>query len=401
MSLDHTQDLTGSEQHRLIQLYPTPDFVKQASHEQLCGDPATLPPHVYAGVSKRVYPCHTKAATWMSALFYGDKSTEFSAHEAEEIKKRLLKSAEFHGIGSNVRVLWSKMAADAATGQLKLKDSDFALVWDTGTHKERHYPLRNAGEVKQASHWFGEHHRDFSFNDKHTIAYKIMTKAAEFGAATENTELIEKCAGMGYCSAADAAAAWERRASLTTTKHPDYSAEASRMATVIKSATFEARDQGRRIKMAGLMEQFDHLTGLNKLYDDGGLARPEDVFFQITEKVAADFLSNHVQTTTGAVYEKLALDRLDIATVRQWMGDDVADEVGGVMLDTQKLAAIVPTLPRPDAEMFEQMARTVGISAIAREKSAAAQGLTRDEMEALAAEYGHEQSLNVAEPALI
>jgi hypothetical protein len=89
----------------------------------------------------------------------------------------------------------------------------------------------------------------------------------------------------------------------------------------------------------------------------------------------------------------MALDRLDISHIRQWLGDEFADEVGGVMLDTTKLAAIVPTLPRPEAEMFERMASAAGISVFARDKTAMDRGLTREEMEALAAQYGQEQAV--------
>lgn len=401
MNLDHTQDLTGKDQHRLTQLYSPPAFVKQANHEQLYGDPTKLPPHLYAGATKRVYPCHTKAATWMSALFFGDKRKNIPQPESEAIQRNLVKMATHFGIVNEINTLWAKMAADALDGLSQLPDDVFALVWDTGDRKERHYPLRNAAEVKMASHWFGNYHQDFTFSDKHTIANKIMVKAAEFGAGIENAELIDRCAGFGYCAASDAAAAWEKRAGLVRTRFPDYSDAAVKLAKSIKEATFEARDQGRRVKMAGLMDTFDRQTELYKLYDAGGLERPEEVLFKITEKVASEFLRDHVQTTTGAVYEKMALQKLPINIVRQWMGDDIADAVGGYEVDMDKLASVLPTLPRPDAEMFEQMARSIGVQVFAREKGAMHQGLTPDEMTALAAEYGQGQSLTPMATALI
>ncbi len=401
MILDHTQDLTGADQHRLTQLYSPPDFVKQAAHEQLYGTTETLPPHVFGSVNRRVYPCHTKAATWMSALFFADKQTQLPWAEAASVRERLIKSATHWGILPVVEGLWEKMAADAAQGYAKLADADFALVWTAEGRKERHYPLRNGNEVKMASQWFDTYHREFGFDDKHTIAAKILTKAAAFGAAVVNPELLDRCAGFGYCAAATAATAWDKRASLAQQRFPEHAAEAVKLAKAIRSGTLEARDQGRRVKMAGLMDQFDRQTSLYKLYDDGGLERPEDVLFGVTEKVAGDFLKNHVQTTTGAVYEKMALDSLTIDNVREWLGDEMADAVGGVMLDTTKLAEIVPTLPRPEAAMFERMAHAAGIPVFAREKAAMDQGLSRDEMQALAADYGQAASLNVPGVALV
>jgi len=172
------------------------------------------------------------------------------------------------------------------------------------------------------------------------------------------------------------------------------------MASTIRGAAFEARDQGKRIKMAECMDQFDRQTELHHLYDEGGLPRPEDELFQITEKVAGDFLKNHVQTTTGAIYEKNALAGLSPDIIQEWMGDEMVDACGGAMLDVEKMAEIVPTLPKPDAEMFERMTSAAGIPTFAREKAAHDQGLSRDEMQTLAKEYGQERSLQ-ADAALI
>lgn len=401
MDLDHTQDLHGVSQHRLTQLYSPPDFVKQASHEQLYGGDEPLPAHIYGSVSRRVYPCHTKAATWMSALFFADTQQKLPKAEADTVRERLIKSANHWGIQHHVTTLWEKMAADAAVEGGTLPDSAFAMVWvDNNKNKERRYPLRNAQEVKTASDWFGRYHDQFAFADKHTIATKILSKAASFGAVVMNSELLDRCAGYGYCAAEQAAEAWEKRAGLVRASHSDYAEQAMKIAKTIREGVLEARDQGKRIKMASLMDQFDNQTHISRLYGDS-LERPEDVLFCITEKVASEFVGNHVQTTTGAVYEKMALDKLDIGHVRKWLGDEFADEVGGVMLDVTKLAAIVPTLPRPEAEMFERMTNAAGISVFAREKAAMDRGLTMVEMESLAAEYKQGEALHSDDSVLI
>ena len=388
LCLDHTQDVSGAEQHRLTQLYSPPDFVKKASHEQLCGGEERLPSHVFGSVGRRVYPCHTKAATWLSALFFADKQGQLPADEAEIVKSRLLKSAAHWSIQPAVEALWSKMAADATACESQLTDDDFAMVWTTDAgDTERHYPLRNGAEVKMASQWFDINHSEFTFADKNTVASKILVKAAAYGVTVANPELLDRCAGFGACSAAMAADAWEKRAQLVRQSRPDYAEQALQVAQSLRSDMPLFRERQQRVKLASLLDQFDRQTALHRLYDDGGLERPEDALFSITEKVASAFVDDHVQTTTGAVYEKTALDSLSITHVRQWLGDAFADEVGGVMLDTTKLAALVPTLPRPAAAMFERMAQAAGVPSIARDKSAAVSGLSDDDTAALAAEY--------------
>src|SRR6187549_1794559 len=46
--LDQSQDVSGSELHRLTTIYTPPDFVKVASAERLFGDPDSQPRHSYA-----------------------------------------------------------------------------------------------------------------------------------------------------------------------------------------------------------------------------------------------------------------------------------------------------------------------------------------------------------------
>lgn len=381
---DHTQDLTGTEKHRLTQICPAPEFVKSASHDQLCGNPETLEAHLYANATDRVYPCHTKAATWMSALFFGDKCDQLSQTKAAQAKQRIWKAAGYWGIQPMVQDAWDKVAAAKQAGVHNLTDDDFALVWEQGGKKERHYPLRNAAEVKQASNWFNEHHAQFNFDDKHMMATRILEKAAAYNAAVENAELLQRCAGRGYCPKADAVAAWTKRSELVANTKPDYAMQARKMADSINASNMEIHEQGRRIKLASVMSQYDHVTGLRRLYsEDGGLERPEDVLFKVTEKVAREFVSDHVQTINGAIYEKAALSNLDIEQIQKWMGDDIADACGGVLLDTEKLAELLPTLPRPDADMFERMAEAANVPVSFKEKSASAAGFHAEHADAL------------------
>lgn len=369
ITLDHTQDLTGRDQYRLTQSYPPPDFVKTANHQQLYGDAESAPNHAYAIQSLRLYPCHTKAATWMSALFLGDKEQHLPATAAAACKEHLRKMAHYWGIEQDVTALWEKMAADRQTPEPALTDEDYALVWQDGDRKERHYPLRNGLEVKTASEWFVKHHKRLNFSDKRAIADKILKQASRHGAAIADRDLLDRCAGFGYCGKDQAVAAITKRAQLLRSRAPEYVEQVTKVAQSLEQATLEVRDHGRRIKIAEILDQLDHATGLNKLYDDG-LERPEEVLFQVTEKVASDFLSSHVQTTTGAIYEKMALQSLNMSSVREQMGDDFAEAVGGDRLDMDKLAEVLPTLPRPDASMFERLARSQGIKAAAVTKAA-------------------------------
>ena len=388
--LDHTHDLSGTETHRLTQLYPPPEFVKQASRDQLYGpeDSSTQPAHLYADVRKQNYPCHSKAATWMSALFFLEKGTQYKAAEAQAIGQRLEKAAAYFQIQPELDQLKRAMAEDSGDDLAKLADADFALVWASEQGKDRHYPLRNAQEVKMASEWFTQYRDQFTFTDRHTMANKICIKAAEHHVMLDDPEMFQKTAGFGHCAADLIAQTLEKRANLVARKYPEYTAEMRKMAASVRANPPGARDNGMRLKIAEIIDQFDRQTQLTQLYHDGGLEMPEDVLFQITEKVAHDFADQHFSVTSGAFYEKSALEQLTPDQVREWMGDDFADEVApGLHVDVSKMATIAATLPRGDAEIFERMCGSLDIQPFARDKAASASGVSKTELFALAQQY--------------
>ena len=356
--LDQAHDVSGRETHRLTALYPAPDFVKSAGQERLHGD-ETLPRHMYADQHNKLYPCHTAPATWMSALFFSDKQAQFNETEAATIKSRIQKAAEYFGIAGAVTELEEKVAASAGLDLNALPDSDFAIVWrtDSGT-VERHWPLRNASEVKFAAAHFKSHRDEFVFTDRHTIATKILEKAAQYGADTSDADdSLELAAGYGMCAAKMASDMLKERARLVQRQHGDLAAELVKLAAIVDQNPEKAREAETRLKLAAVVDGFDKNTKLYRMYDAGGLPRPEEVLFAVTEKVARDFLGQNVETTTGNVYALDDLEKLAVEDVRDWMGDDFADAVsaGGVYMDREKLAEIVPTLDRGMAATLDRL----------------------------------------------
>lgn len=381
--LDQTQDLTGAEWHRLTSLFAVPDFVKLASHEQRLGDTTILPPTVYAYPQQRLYPCHTKAATWASAAFFTEKQANWSADVAAAIWTRIKQAAAYWQIEPLIEQLTAAMTKSAAA--ILLTDADYALVWGADDVKQRHYPLRNGAEVKAASAWLEKFRDDFTLEDRQQIAAKVLVKAASFNVTPDNNEYLCRTAGFGYCTQQQLAECWTKRANLVRRQQPAYAERATAVAAAVMAAPIDFRDHDTRVKLAVLMDQFDTETRLNKLYGDG-LERPEDQIFQITEKVASETAQAYVSTTSGTVYEKAAMADISLDDVRGWLGDDIADAVAiaGCHLDTEKLAAVIGTLPRPDAQVFDRLAASLGIQPFARSKSAAV-GFTAAQLQELAA----------------
>jgi hypothetical protein len=286
----------------------------------------------------------------MSALHFADKQANYDEKGAANVKAKLRASAQFFGVSGLVEELFSKVAAANAVDLNSLGDDSFAIVWaDETGDKTRHWPLRNATEVKFASAHFKKHRDEFTFADRYTIAQKILVKAAEFGSDTSDAGgTLELAAGLGSCAAKVASDMLRSRAALVARKNPQDAAGLVKLAEVVDSNPEYARSQETRVKLAAAVDEFDRANNLCYLYGDGGLDRPEEVLFAITEKVANDFMQAHVETTTGNVYDLSDLEKLAVDDLRNWLGDEFTDAVtaGGVYLDRDKLAAIVPTLDR-------------------------------------------------------
>lgn len=372
--LDQTQDTSDRETHRLTTLFPRPDFVKTAARERTHGDD-TLPRHVYADAHNKLYPCHTAAATWLSALFFNDKQAHFTEKAAGEIQERIRAAAKYFGILGAVTELEEKIAALNDIDMEKLSDDHFAIVWQSELGgKDRMWPLRNGTEVEFAAQHFNKYRDDFRFEDRQKIAEKILVKAAEYDAdVSDHLHTLELTAGHGECATKVATEMLRNRATLVWRKNKEAAAEMFNLADAMDNNPEKAREHETRLKIASAVDEFDRVNHLTRLYDDkGGLLRAEEVLFAVTEKAARDFMSENVETTTGNVYALADLEKLAIEDVRNWLGDEFADAVtaGGVYLDQEKLAAIVPTLDRGMASTLDRLMQEKQIAPVVQTKEA-------------------------------
>lgn len=402
--MDQTLDLTGAVRHRLQQQFDAPEFVKTASHAAIHGDDAVpLPDHVYADRRRRLFPCHTKAATFVSAMYFGDKANEFQEPERNAIQQQLQAAATHWGINAQIGDLWHKMATAAKQGQLTLSDDDFAVVFGDVGARQRLYPLRNPTEVKAAAAWFAKYRDELEYDDRQTIASRILTKSAAMqvtGIPLEHHELLNRCAGYGSCPISEAADACEKRATLISRSHQPFAAELKKLAQHVRTTKRDIRDNQWRIDLARTLDQIDSHCKLAQYYGQG-LDRPEDSLFMITAKVASDMLDQHFTTVTGNVYATDDLSRLQVNDVRSWMGQELADILTQAQTDGQqlasKLATLSKTLPRPDAVMFDRMVAAAGIQPVHTTKTA--QEIPAATRHELAAGYRNSRATTASAPA--
>ena len=385
-AIDQSTDITSQMRHVIQKLHTVPEFVKKASDNDQFGDPETLQTHVYADPSKRTFPCHTKAATWVSAAYFAHQQSQYAEGQREFVKERLTKTAQFFGIGQLVDALFKEAAAVNSYEDAVTPDSAYALTWtDTAGNPQRKYPLRNPSEIKVAAEWFNDNWSQFDFDMRHSMARKLFTKMAEYSVTIDDTSQIERSAGFGYCEKSAMTRAWEKRAVISRKQYPEYANQAEAVAAALAVSDIDMRDFDLRTKMASSMDDFDNQTMLRKYYGES-IDWPENTLFAITEKIASDFLNDHVMTTTGSVYKQADLRKLTSGDLQDWMGTDFMQKCGGVITDHRTLTEVLPALSKVDAQLFDKLAAAKGIKTSARD-TAADNSITDDELQAYALAY--------------
>jgi hypothetical protein len=309
--------------------------------------------------------------------FFLDKRAEFRPVDASAVEDRIMHCAEVHGIHDSIRQLKVAFDTNVPNSDALLPDEDFALVWEDDGGKHRRYRIQNPAEVKAAADYLHKHrdHPAMTFEVRQQIADKILQKQAQLGVTLGLlNEFVEKQAGHGACSSHEAAEMILTRVHASR-KGPgplsELQTEMLKLAKMIAQHPAKLREPGVRVKVAAVVDQFDRTAGLVSGYGPD-LPRVEDVLFGLTREKMAEAVREHVGTTTGNMYKLADLERMKLGEVRDYFGDDFADQMtnDGLYVDSEKAARFIQTLPRGDVEALEKFMSDFGIKPIVKEASA-------------------------------
>lgn len=381
--LDPASDVNREELARLSKLYVFPDFVKQADISQTMS-PENPAATTYADPVRKRFACHTAAATWLSSLYFHEKKAEYHPKDRSRIEQRLQHYVDYWRIRPDYDSVVKK-AGDLTTQELP--DSAYGYVWvDTQGNKERFLPLTSTQNIKAAAEWLEEHRDTLPFHDRHVIAKKLLEKAAATGTmlGEDLSQFVEKQAGYGIPDPAEIYKMLNQRSQLC--KNAEYCEQIQTLAKTVRGQSQLALQPNQLVKLAETVDMIDRAIHLNGKYTDN-IQRPEDVIFKVTYTKAASDRETLCTLQTGNIYDKGQLSKLAREDVESLFGTDFVGEVSrGLEIDPEKMAAVAETLPRPDAELLEQMLSEAGQQPQFG-KEAADVGLSDAELEEIAAIY--------------
>lgn len=357
--MDHLNDKSLQTLHVMSKQFlngELPAFVKNADIANERPD-ARAPLTVYGDPSNRSFPCHTKVATWLSCLYFWGQPTEKIASSCpkEAIADRLTKAANYWGILPDVQRLQDAIRTKSASPQRQLTDDDYALAVDYGKERIRRFPLVNTYSIKQAAANLYRFRTHYPYAWRKKASIKILEKAMQDKVNLElpHLDYLLKAASVYPADNTQVAQRLVARSYLFPTEIRDRMRKAA-----------EVLKQSDKLKLTDLCELLDAADRHYKKFAEynRGLALPEEVCFKGVEAKVA-MAPTTVELTTGAVF---ALDEIKKAGIEPFtvLNDDylkavAANDQGD--LDMLKIADVLPTIPKDDAQVLERALTAVGV----------------------------------------
>ena len=360
--MDATDDASFQVLHKLGKLVELPDFVKSAA-------PATreavaaLPITGFADPVNRKFPVHTKAAAFMSQLYFLEARHRYPSQRAAAVQDKLSKAAAYWGISDTVKTAansWEK-AHNGAVGELA--DSDYAIVVDYEGEKRRLFPIHSEINVKAAGHSLFSKRAFLPYEWRLVGARRILHKAAELQVQFDDEvdSYLQKAAGFGSTTPSIAAEKLAARALMAPKAHRVEQRAMAKLAKAM-SGVKVLPPADHMVKLARVVDRFDRETGLNSYYDQG-VDTPEELFFGITQTKAAAFRDEHIELSTGTLLPVDVLSKLPLDKIAAMLGADFSKAVmadDSLEVDLEKFARVAKTLPRDDALLLERAIASAG-----------------------------------------
>ena len=369
-------------------IYSFPGYVKQAGQRDVFGDDDLLLSQ-YADPVNRGFPIHTKAATYVSYLYFLENQLELPEKHATAVKDRLDQSARFWGISGELATAQAKYADRHRTLEDQLPDSKFAYVWlDEEGNKERRYPLRNAEETLKAASWLRQHRDHWSYDDRRTMANKVIKQAAIYGVTIPDADrrFLERQAGFGIGNRSRIVSMLRNRVKRAEIQ-PAMQAALDNLADAVSKSELVTQNTAMMCKVASVVDSFDRECHLTHNYCDS-FPRPEDVVFEHTMTDMQKTAASVCELTTGSIFPASQLEVLRPAQIRDLFGSDAAEAVvSGFHVNGVKLAEFAANLPEPEAELLEMALLDHGIEPAVKKVASARVGFDPQELADLAKGY--------------
>ena len=309
-----------------------------AAYEDTSADDAgKLPARAFADSVNREYPVHTKEAAVLSAAYFFAEHPDDTGPET--VREGLAKAAAFWDVEDEIAQIRSDLSVER-------RQPKYALDLQLDGAVLRHFPWHDKASLEKTAADFVSNRHNLPRVARVTTADNLLAAQGETSSkfASDVEAAVERCSGLGVLDGDKAAEAVMER-SYRLRKHAEHKESVKKLAQVV--GLLDADDADAFKTAVDAFSAFDEETGLARQYGRGMLL-PEDA-------LAADVSLAEKKAENGVVHlsngQAVRLADIDWEKVSE-IDPDLAELVDG---DNEKAAEVLPTWPRPDADVLVQM----------------------------------------------
>jgi hypothetical protein len=342
-NFDASTDYSGKELYAILSTADLPDYVKTAELDDV-SDLRGLNKAAFADPDRRIYPINTPARVYVSNAYFMNKQAAITKTYGQAYSDMLLskiaEAADILDISEDLESYNSRLNEKQAADYAEQYMVDFNI--DGMDAPVQLYPVKTAADLEKAAEDFTKNIKNFPFSIRVKSA-ETFVKAAEELQVDDMPELLMKYAGMYYPDLHEIGdELWRRSTKLKKQAHVD----------IYNSIINDLENMSNLSEVMKIAETCFNIENMEGLYDNVKVASilgdPVDCFFtKQIEKVAQDL--NYVEVH-GDKYKLSDLTKISKDQYEEAFGDCGIDPA-----DPEKIADILPTMPRSDVKLLEEI----------------------------------------------
>lgn len=342
IAFDQQSDHSGKELYRMFSGVSLPEYVKTAELEDGY-ELRSLPKTAFADVDRGIYPINTPARVYVSNAHFINKKADIKKLYGEDytsqLETKIKEAADIFGISEDLEDYNSSLNIKEASDYPEQYMVDFTFE---GLPPIQLYPVKTAEDLTSAVNHFAANLKNFPF-DVRVSGSENFVKAAQELAVDEVPDIIAKYAGMFYPNTADIQhELWRRSTKLANEEHKEIY---NKIAADVENMTSVA-------EVMKIAETCYNIEVMEGLYEKTKVAQllgdPVDwLFTECITKVASDLSFVEVH---GDKYKLEDLTKISKDKYEEAFGDCGIDPA-----DPEKIAEILPTMPRSDVKLLEEL----------------------------------------------
>ena len=341
-NFDASTDYSGKEMHRMFMDVELPGYVKTAEVDDF-SELRKLPKTAFADPERMIYPINTPARVYVSNAYFINKKADISKlygeSYASQLESNIVKAAEVFDIVEDLKEYQQNLNVKLASDYETRCMVDFDVE---GMQPVQLYPVKTAQDIVDSADSFAKNLNNFPFSVRVKSAENFVKAAQELG-VDELPDILMKYAGMFYPDLNNLdKELWRRKTKLAKEEHKE----------IYDKIRGDLENMNSFSDVMKIAETCFNIENMEGLYDKVKIAQilgdPVDCFFteQIT-KIASDL--NYVEVH-GDKYKLDDLTKISKDKYEEAFGDSGIDPT-----DPEKIAEILPTMPRSDVKLLEDI----------------------------------------------